>query len=144
MAIFEVASERKIVKKRLAAHMYMENIGSTPPPPGGLTAMFPGLFCAYSLLVITTISSSRYMQVEIRHGHQHCRQLHNVHHVGIFALGYWSIHKSINFKLIYRFMLICWDDCTLVDFVVLISGHAWLNCSCYNMHDQVQVQVQVQ
>ena len=32
MAIFEVACERKIVKKRgiLAAHMYMENIGSTP------------------------------------------------------------------------------------------------------------------
>ena len=31
MAIFEVASERKIVKKRgiLAAHMYMEYIGST-------------------------------------------------------------------------------------------------------------------
>ena len=35
MAIFEVASDRKIVKKSdiLSAHMYMENIGSTPPPP---------------------------------------------------------------------------------------------------------------
>ena len=33
MAIFEVASERKIVKNRgiLAARMYMDNIGSTPP-----------------------------------------------------------------------------------------------------------------
>ena len=34
MVIFEVASEREIVKKRgfLVAHMYMDNIGSTPPP----------------------------------------------------------------------------------------------------------------
>ena len=51
MAIFQVASERKIVKKRgiLAAHMYMENIGSTPPPPGFDLVPKPDGICSFCI-----------------------------------------------------------------------------------------------